>query len=219
MYFKRKHMKKTILSIGIFLFGMTAFAQNNQYITAMKGFMSKMGSATTPEAYQTVANGFERIAAAEPNEWLPKYYAAFSYAMQAMQQTDKSKVDAIIDLAEKNISDAQAMSQSEELICLSALCKSARINVDPMSRGMKFGMASTQLLEEAKKINPNNPRIYYLQGQSAFYTPEAFGGGKVKAKALFEKSLELYALFTPSAELMPNWGKEQVEKMLEECNK
>ena len=218
MYFKLKQMKKTILSIGLFLIGMTAFAQNAQYNTAMKGFMSKMGSAKTTEAYQTVANGFERIAAAEPNEWLPKYYAAFSYVMQAMQETDKSKVDAIVDLAEKNVSEAQSMSQSEELICLSSLCKSARIGVDPMSRGMKYGTASAQLLEEAKKINPNNPRIYYLQGQSAFYTPEAFGGGKVKAKALFEKSLEMYALFTPSAELMPNWGKEQAEKMLAECN-
>ena len=172
MYFKLKHMKKTILSLSLFLFGMTAFAQNAQYNTAMKGFMSKMGSAKTTEAYQTVANGFERIAAAEPNEWLPKYYAAFSYVMQAMQETDKSKVDAIVDLAEKNVSEAQSLSQSEELICLSALCKSARINVDPMSRGMKYGSASAQLLEEAKKMESYGAEAIIIMDSAGAYFPD-----------------------------------------------
>jgi hypothetical protein len=212
-------MKSLFISFSLMLIGFASFAQSEQYTNAMKGFMSKMGSATSPDAYQVVGNGFERIASAEKGEWLPRYYAAFSYIMQGMMTEDKSKVDGIIDMAEKNIADAQVISQSEELLCLAAWCKSARIGVDPMSRGMKYGTEAAQLLEAAKKINPNNPRIYFLQGQSAFYTPEAFGGGKAKAKEIFQKSVELFETFKPTSEMMPNWGVEQAKKMLEECSK
>ena len=213
-------MKKIILSLTLIACGFVSLAQNAQYEGAMKGLLAKMGGATVPEAYQAVANGFERVANAETKEWLPRYYAAFNFIMQASMTQDKTKVDGILDMADKHLNDAMTVSpNNDEIKCLAAWAKSTRINVDPMSRGMKYGMESAQLLEEAKKINPSNPRIYFMQGQSAFYTPEAFGGGKVKAKALFEKAAELYTTFKVSSELMPNWGAEQTKKMIEECSK
>ena len=216
---KIKIMKKLILSLSIILCGFASIAQNAQYETAMKGLIMKMDASNVPEAFQAVANGFERVANAETNQWLPKYYAAYNYIMQAYTTKDQSKVDGILDMADKQIADAEALNNNDELKCLSAWAKSARIGVDPMSRGMKYGMESAQLLEDAKKMNPNNPRIYFLQAQSAFYTPEAFGGGKSKAKGLFQKATELYASFTPSSEMMPNWGGEQAKTMLDECSK
>lgn len=217
---KINNMKKILLSVTLIACGFLSMAQSAQYEGAMKGLMMKMSGATVPEAYQAVANGFERVANAETKEWLPRYYAAFNFIMQAYMTTDKTKVDAIIDLADKHLADADALSpNNDEIKCLAAWAKSARINVDPMARGMKFGMESAQLLEDAKKINASNPRIYFMQGQSAFYTPEAFGGGKNKAKALFAKAVELYSTFKPSNEMMPIWGSEQAAKMLEECSK
>jgi GNAT superfamily N-acetyltransferase len=217
---KNYDMKKLLLSLTLIACGFVSMAQNAQYESAMKGLMMKMNGATVPEAYQAIANGFERVANAESKEWLPRYYAAFNFIMQAYMTSDKSKVDGILDIADKHLADADALlPNNDEIKCLAAWAKSARIGVDPMSRGMKYGMESAQLLEEAKKINASNPRIYFMQGQSAFYTPEAFGGGKTKAKALFAKAVELYGTFTPANEMMPNWGSEQASKMLEECNK
>lgn len=215
---KTESMKKILFTCTLFLSGFVATAQNTQYESTMKGLMAKMNGANVAEAYQAIANGFERVGNAESKEWLPKYYAAFNFIMQSYLTQDKSKVDGILDLADKQISAATSITDNDELKCLNSWAQSARIAVDPMSRGMKYGMESAKLLEEAKKINPSNPRIYFLQAQSAFYTPEAFGGGKAKAKVLFEKAIEMYSKFNPSSELMPNWGAEEAKKMLEACN-
>jgi hypothetical protein len=74
-------------------------------------------------------------------------------------------------------------------------------------------MESGQHLEEAKKMNPENPRIYMLEGQSLLYTPEAFGGSKTKAKEKFEESLKKFAAEKPADKITPHWG-EAYTKML-----
>jgi hypothetical protein len=66
------------------------------------------------------------------------------------------------------------------------------------------------------KLDPNNPRLYYLQGMTLFNTPEQFGGGKDKAKPVFEKSVALFKT-AQSKELYPDWGKDQAEQMLARC--
>jgi len=212
-------MKKIIFALAMMLLSSSGWAASEQYTNAMKGLLQKMGDAKSPEAYQAAANGFERIANNEKSEWLPAYYASFCYIMQAMSIQDKDKVDGIVDHAETLLETASTIQSNDEILCLQSLCKSARINVNPMARGMKYGPQAAELIAKAKTMNPNNPRVYYLEGQSKFYTPEAFGGGKDKAKVLFEKAVETYAAFKPSNELMPVWGAEQAKEMLEACYK
>jgi len=210
-------MKKLIFSLGLVGISICSYAQSAAYKSTMQGLIIKMGAAQTAESFLPVQNGFERIASAETKEWLPKYYSAYSAIMQAMLLTDKSLVDGILDKADESLNQAMLINSNDELIVLQALSKSTRIGVDPMSRGMKFGTESAKLLEQAKKINPENPRIYFLQAQSAFYTPEAFGGGKAKAKELFSTSIQKYDSFKLSNDLMPNWGATQAKEMLEKC--
>ncbi len=73
-----------------------------------------------------------------------------------------------------------------------------------------------KILKIAIKMNPDNPRIYYLQGESIFNTPPAFGGGKEKAKPLFEKALVLFKTDKPKP-LYPNWGMQRTEEQLAKC--
>jgi hypothetical protein len=70
------------------------------------------------------------------------------------------------------------------------------------------------MLDEAKKLNPDNPRVYILEGQDKYYTPVEFGGSKEEAKALFEKAQKLYDTFKPETGIHPNWGKGQVTYFL-----
>ncbi len=198
----------------------TGMAQSEQYKSGMKGMLAKMNAANnSPEAYQDVSNGFMRIAGAEKAEWLPKYYASFSLIMQAMFTKDKEKIDAILDQADRILSEVSTTVTNDEVLCLQAFSKSTRIGVDPAGRGMRYGMESSKFLSEAKGRNPENPRVYFLQGQAAFHTPEAFGGGKKAAKELFQTAVEKYAAEKPANELMPTWGKDSAVKMLAECNK
>ena len=212
-------MKKVFLTGFSLLIAAMTFAQSEQYTNAMKAYLLKMKDARSAESWQEAANGFERIAGNETKEWLPKYYAGFCFVMQAMTISDKDKVDGILDQADKLIADASALNNNDEVLCLQSLAASARIGVDPRTRGMKYGQMSAGFLAKAKELNSDNPRIYYLEGTSKFYTPKAFGGGKDKAQEIFEKAVVAYAKFKPANELMPDWGGHQTVEMLEECKK
>ncbi len=208
-------MKKVLLSLSFLFLTLGVFAQSEQYKKGMKNMLTKLNEAKNdPAAYEEAANGFNRIAEAEKTQWLPKYYSAFSMVMQAMFSPEKDKVDAILDVADRMLSEISATKESDEVLCLQAFSKSTRISVDPMSRGMKYGTESAKLLAQAKALNPDNPRIYFLQGQSAYYTPEQFGGGKKVAEKLFLTASEKFEKFPPKDELQPSWGKEATVQML-----
>ena len=95
--------------------------------------------------------------------------------------------DAALDEADSYLTKASALAENDEILVLQSWSKSARIAVNPMTRGQKYGAESATFLDKAMKMNPDNPRINFLKGQSAFYTPEAFGGSKTKAKEMFMK--------------------------------
>lgn len=208
-------MKKIIFSLSLVAMSLASFAQSDAYKSTMQGLIMKMNAAQDAEALTSVQNGFNRISLTETKEWLPKYYMAYSIIMKAIMSKETFGVDGLLDEADVKLKEALAINpKSDEILVLQSLSNSARINVDPMSRGMKFGSIAAGLLEQALEINPNNPRIYFLQGQSKFYTPEAFGGSKEKAASMFKTALEKYSTFKYENDLMPNWGKEQCEKML-----
>lgn len=195
-----------------------AMAQSAQYQDAMTKQTADLDSSGTftPDGLQQKSNTFERIADAEKTQWLPYYYAAYMQVMQAFMLKDKSQIDPLADKAEANLDKADALNpKSSEIACIRSLVATARLTVDPMSRGMKYGAEAASLLEEAKAINPENPRVYMLQGQSLLFTPEQFGGSKSKAKTTLELALEKFAAFKPESSIAPHWGEAYTRKLLQ----
>ena len=90
--------------------------------------------------------------------------------------------------------------------------------VDPQSRWMTYGQEAAGALKKGMELDPNNPRLYYLQAMGIFGTPEQFGGGKEKAKPIFEKAVTLFKSEN-SKPLYPHWGQQQAEEKLAECSK
>lgn len=212
-------MKKIIFSLLLLVNGAMVFAAKPEYVQMMSGVLLKMKDAKSIEALEACANNFSRVAAVEKEEWLPNYYTAMCYILETSMLKDGKEIDAKLDKADALITQARDISNSDELLCLESWSKSTRIGVDPMTRGMKYGMESAQLLNRATIVNQNNPRIYYLQAMSAYFTPEKYGGGKVKALELLKKAQGLFETFKPSSEIMPNWGKEQNQAMIETVTK
>jgi len=211
-------MKKLFLSISIMALCSLTFAQNQQYFQAMGQNLQLFATAQTTQDWQNIANQFERIANAEKKEWLPLYYASESTILMAFTEQDKTKIDSYLDVAQKFIDKAFEIAASEcELHVLQGMLYQARIGVDPMSRGMEYSQKASVSFEKAKTLNPENPRIYYLMGQSIYYTPEAFGGGKKNALTLFVAAKEKFDKFEPVSPISPNWGKDQNQQLLETC--
>jgi hypothetical protein len=210
-------MKKlfTILLMGVTI---ASSAQNKKYMDAMEKNVTALDSAYTNEKLQPLANTFERIASAEKSEWLPNYYAAYCNVNMSYN-VKGDMIDTYCDKAEKYLHIADSLSpNNSEIYTLKAQVASARISVNPMSRGQKYGTLSAELREKAKELDKTNPRPYYLEGTSYYFTPPMFGGGKDKAKPSFQKALELYGSFKPASTIAPRWGKPSTEYFLKKCD-
>ncbi|RNI30190.1 hypothetical protein EFA69_11875 [Rufibacter immobilis] len=210
-------MKKLLILPFLFL-ALFVNAQAN-YQTALTDALTKMKTANTAEEMQSVANQCSRIVSAEPKEWLPNYYAAYTNITLTFLLKDDDQRDQVLDKAQTFLDRALKLQPKEsELYVLQGYLHQARLVVSPMMRGMKYsGLASTAL-EKAKTLNPNNPRVYFLLGQNAFNTPKMFGGGTDVAKPILAKAKEKYATQKPANALLPNWGESRALALLAKCN-
>jgi uncharacterized protein Smg (DUF494 family) len=213
-------MKKFILSIAIIAAAFAANAQSDKFTTGMKKFIAQLDTAKTGEDYQNAANSFERIANAEKTQWLPFYYAAYSLVMKAYQEKDTKNIDPMMDQADAFLTSAEALSQNNsEITTMQAMTTQCRMMVD-WSRAMTLSPKCGQLIGKAMQQMPaQNPRAYMFSANTAYNTPEAFGGSKSKGKELMKKAVDSYETFKPESEIHPSWGKSYCEKTLQEWSK
>lgn len=213
-------MKKTIfLLMAAFGLQVAAFSQSDRFAGAMQKNLDIMDSAKSADDYISVANNFQRIGDAEKTQWLPYYYAGLALSSAGWRSTslDKDanagKIIAFMDQAEALAPNDTAKS---EIYTVRNMAYTQQMMVDPQTRYMTYGQQGGAALQKAAKLNPNNPRVYYLQAMSLFGTPPQFGGGKDKAKPVFEKAIALYKLEKPLP-FYPRWGEPQSEKELALC--
>ena len=219
-------MKNFLLGTLLSICTLGAFAQNEKFVKAMEPKVVALDSTWSMEGLRELANSFERIATAEKNQWLPYYYAALANVNMGMTMMngqmggDASKIDPIADKAESLIGQAELLSRDNaEIYIVRKMIASLRMMVDPMNRYMQYGPVAQQALETAKRLNPGNPRIYLLEGQDKFFTPEQFGGSKAEAKILFAKALQLFETFKPASSIDPTWGKRTTNYFITLANK
>ena len=70
----------------------------------------------------------------------------------------------------------------------------------------------------ALKLDSSNPRVYLQKAQTVYYTPESFGGGAKKALPLYEVALEKFKVYKSDNAVMPHWGKDIAEKMIDRAH-
>ena len=225
-------MKHLLLAATV-LFSVAAHAQSDKYMDAMKQNLSMYDSAKKGNDLENLSATFTRIGDAEKTQWLPYYWAALSLASEGwkyypdasgvteLKVSDLSasitslaaRINALLDKADAIATDDNAKS---EIFTVRQMAATQQMLVDPQSRYMTFGAEATADLQKAMQLNPNNPRAYYLQGMSTFGTPEQFGGGKDKAKPIFQKAVDLAKAEQPQP-LHPHWSLEMSEQMLAAC--
>lgn len=217
-------MKQTFLFLLLAAFAITASAQDDKYTKAMEPKVAAVDTLHKYDDLVALSAAFERIADAEKTKWLPYYYAALTQVNAAyflgQENMKAEKTDPMADRAEVLINKAEALSpDNSEIYLVKKMIAGLRMMGDPMNRYMQYGPIGEQALQAAIKLNPENPRIYILQAQDKFYTPEQFGGSKTEAKKLFEMANQKFATFKPASPLDPNWGKPAVAYFLAELNK
>ena len=206
-------MKKVLFILSFTVAGLTSIAQSEKYTNAMQTRVAAVDSTRDPVALKDLSAAFERIADAEKNQWLPYYYAALTqvnagYMSGMGGSTGASVIDPIADKAEGLLTKAESLSKdNSEIYLVKKMIATLRLTADPANRFMKYGPVAQEALETAKKLNADNPRIYLLEGQDKYYTPEPYGGSKEKAKELFNEASKKFEIFKPSTNLDRNWGR------------
>ncbi|WP_297088664.1 hypothetical protein [uncultured Draconibacterium sp.] len=207
---------KTFITILLAVLSLTAFS--SKYEETMKTNITKMYQVSGSAELQLLANKFERIGNAEPDKWLPHYYAAYCFIRSTFfDEMNADAKHAQLDKAQELVDKLMKTNSNEsEVHALQALLYQLRIT--DMSKGAKYSMKASEAINTAEKLNANNPRVYYLRGSNTFHTPSFFGGGAEKAKPDLEKAAKMFKNTQQNDGLMPSWGKVHNSQLLSQCN-
>jgi hypothetical protein len=206
-----KTLQKTILALAITFTTTYSFAQT-AYEKAMlpKVQMIEMPKANLDD-YTAQANDFARIGDKEKTLWQPYYYAALSIikkGRELMQKNQVAQLDDVAKEAQNYIDKAEALSPNNaEIFLLKKMNHGLKMMVNPMERWQTEGQAAQVALNEAQKLDPENPRITILEAEDLYFTPEQFGGNKQKGIELFKKALEQFKTYKVKSSVDPNWGQ------------
>ena len=216
-------MKKTFFILMTFLLSSVAFAQgesapSEKYVRAMETLVPAVDTTHSIEGLTDLAGSFERIANAEKTQWLAYYYSALcniNIANMYFQMGKLDKIDPMVDKAEPFVRKAEELQKdNSEVLLLKKMFNTAKMMADPMSRYMLYGAAAAEALGAAKNLDPENPRVYLLEGIDKYYTPEQYGGSKEEGKKLFQEAEKKFETFKPASSIHPSWGRGQVKYFL-----
>jgi hypothetical protein len=219
-------MKKIIYSIitALLIVGsyQNGIAQSNGNASTEKTrrfllrYVNSMDTSSLPETKTALLKGIEMVANASKSDWISQYHAAFQNAVLGIEKKDTAEANRMLNKAEEYIKIAKSTNAKEsEIILLQAMINGMRIGINP-SLGATLGVEVMKGYEEAKKLNPENPRVYLVLGESYMYMPEEMGGGLKVAKANLEIALKKYENDKHDDLAWPTWGKDRAIKLLAE---
>jgi hypothetical protein len=204
-------MTKLITAFTLFVITfISAQGQQTAVLVSAGQFEQGMGKAfgLWKEGKNTQASDlFERIAAAEPNKWLPNYYVALVNTTAAFGTKDKEKITLLLTKAQNALSLELAKDESNaELLVMQAMINTAWISFDPMTNGQKLSGATMGLYGKAAALAPNNPRVIFGKAEFEIGAAQFWGTDTKPMCAQIEKAIELFATFKPETVFSPSWG-------------
>ena len=208
---------KTITLLFIIIAGFSTQTFAGEYEKAMGQNIAKLFQTNDFSELASIANTFDRIGEKE-NEWLPFYYSSYAHLSVLFfnGQLSAEEKHSALDKSQAQLDKAIKIDENQsEIHVLQAFIYQMRIT--DASLGYQYSTLANQSLAKAKILNPDNPRYYYLKGTNLFHTPEEYGGGKAIAKPLFEKASQLFSLNKHENSILPSWGTQHNQMMLNQC--
>ncbi|MGC1631996.1 MAG: hypothetical protein WA749_07780 [Gelidibacter sp.] len=205
-------MKHLIIIAVLFMTGIMS-AQSNYDKGMQKAFELWQDNKWT-EAEQL----FERIAAAEPKEWLPSYYIAQLNSLKTWEEKDADKVKTQLEKAQNYLNDAMVIEKDNaDILVMQAQILTNWVAFDGMTYGMKYSAKISDLYNKAYALAPNNPMVVLGRAEWNMGSARYFGQDTKPYCKDVEKAIELFANFKPQTPFYPHWGLEHAQKVLASC--
>jgi len=207
-------MKRFLLVMFVFFIGISLAAEETLSIDSLVISIKKDQNDALNEGnvlkLKDIGNKLERLATFGEKEWLIDYYLAYNYyMMNNFTQDNKEKekwVEEAKTIIERSIGKKDDFSESHALY---SSILGLEIGLKPYL-GMKNGIKSGKEIEKAYKLDPDNPRIYLIDGIGALHTPKIFGGGIDKALEKLNRAVELFQKEKEDRGIYPDWGRDEI---------
>ncbi len=207
-------MKRTLLVLLITLISIGIYAEEkatvDSHILTIKTEQQEALNKADVEKFKEISPKLERLSTFGDKEWLVNYYLALNnYRISTILYEDKEMSEKYIESAKEAIQ--KSIEGKDDFADSHALFSSIlgiELGFKPQL-GMINGMKIGKEIEKAKKLEPENPRVYLIDGNGKLYTPAMFGGGVDKAIGLLEKAAELFKK-EENRGIYPDWGKDEV---------
>lgn len=182
--------------------------------------MNKAFQLWQEEKSWEAANVFERIAIAEPDNWLPAYYVAQINVINSLTEKDGAKLKSQLDKAQNFINDATAISkENPEILVLQAQLYTAWIVYDGPQYGMTYSGKATELYNKALALAPNNPRMIIAKAEWDIGSAKYFRQPIDTYCKDIQRAIDLFVDFKPAGEFYPAFGEERAKQVQEESCK
>lgn len=206
---------RNILLIATFIFTLNISAQ-----TSYEKGMNKAFALWDQQKNTEAAQLFERISAAETDNWLPAYYAGLIEIVSSFGLQDEALLNTKLTRAKTFLDKASEISENNPEIMISyALLNTAYIAFDGAKYGMTLSGENAAIYQKALSIAPNNPRVLLSKTEWDMGSARFFG----KSTAPYCKDIDrAIALFNEEEQTIPYYpysGLERAQAISANCKK
>lgn len=207
-------MRNTIVLV-ILLLQLPLYAQVSNQSKALESAVMQFNQTNNPSSYTQLYLKFEQLYSVDKTNWLIPYYAGMTKSLMCllkMGDRDALANEALIWLAK-----AKSIEVNDEIYCAESLAYTAKMSVNPALRWFTYEGKIKNSLNMAKKLNPNNPRVYILEANIQQKLPYIFGGGCKAAKPLIQKAELFFNTQNKANSIEPSWGIQSLVKLKKAC--
>ena len=207
----RSYLFILFFSIGL----LKVQAQSNSTNKTLETAVMQFHQANKNLNYQELYVQFEQLYAVNKTNWLIPYYAGMTKSIICLlKMGDK---DVLANDALLWVRRAKSIMANDEVYCAESLAYTAKMSVNPLLRWLTYEGKIKKSLSLAKKLNPNNPRVYVLEANIQQKIPYIFGGGCNSVKPLIQKAELCFNIQTKPNSVEPSWGFQSLVQLKKAC--
>ena len=204
---------KNVAYIILFLTTVSLNAQTD-YEKGMQKALQLWGEQKITES----SNLFERIAAAEDDNWLPYYYVALVNTTASFGLKDEKVLTQQLEKAKQFNDIAKNLSpDNPELLVMEAMINTAWIAFDGQTYGMSLSPKNAQLYQQALQLAPENPRVVFSKAEWDMGSARYFGKDITPYCKDVDQALVLFEEYENDTPFYPQWGQDRAVQVAEKC--
>ncbi len=154
------------------------------------------------KAYLTNSEALWKQAIVKANDPWQKALAHYGLLSTTMATQNEDLFDDYVDSTIELLEELEeGANHKAEALALRSSVYGFIMGFSPW-KGMFYGPKSSSAINEALEVNKSSGIVLMVEGSSLFYTPESFGGDKVQAEKVLEKSVKS---FEAAGDTSKNW--------------